>query len=108
MNEAIRIYRFEVFFDPLLALHELEPDTADNELLALGGSRHLMIAARGLKAAEKTAEATITALRPLELFRDISVTWEHCPLSAHEEMALRGSRRKLDADQTWWPDGAPA
>lgn len=107
MSEGLRIYRFEVAFEPLFDLHELPPAVADKELLALGGARTLLVSASDLEGAREIAEITVMEVYPLTIYNNVSVECEHRPLSAHEEMILRQTHPKVPPGHTWWPDGAP-
>ena len=64
MSDGARLYRYAVTFEPLFALHELEPEIADDELLALGGTRTLIVCAASQDQAGEIASAIMEELRP--------------------------------------------
>tara|TARA_R100000687_G_scaffold75159_1_gene66448 strand:- start:172 stop:498 length:327 start_codon:yes stop_codon:yes gene_type:complete len=107
MSDGARLYRYAVTFEPLFALHELEPEIADDELLALGGTRTLIVRAASQDQAGEIVSVVMQELRPRAHYQQVSIEWEFWPLSAHEEMVLRQKRPDLVAGCSFWPGGAP-
>jgi|32_taG_2_1085360.scaffolds.fasta_scaffold66589_3 hypothetical protein len=107
MSKSARLYRYAVTFEPLFALHELEPEIADDELLALGGTRTLIVCAASQDQAGEIVSVAIEELRPKAHYQQVSIEWEIWPLSGHEEMVLRQKRPDIVEGRSFWPGGAP-
>ena len=107
MSEAARLYRYAVTFEPLFALHELEPEIADDELLALGGTRSLIVCAENRDQAADIISVVMQEIYSRTQHHQVSIEWEIWPLSAHEEMVLRQKRPDLVEGRSFWPGGAP-
>lgn len=107
MSEAARLYRYAITFEPLFALHELAPEVADEELLALGGTRSLAVCAASQDQARDLVDAVMRDLLPRAQYQQVSIECEPWPLSGHEEIALRQKHPELVAGRTLWPGGAP-
>ena len=86
---------------------ELGPEIADDELLALGGTRTLIVCAASRDHAGEIVSVAMEELRPRAHYQQVSLEWEIWPLSAHEEMVLRQKRPDLVAGRSFWPGGVP-
>ena len=107
MSEVARLYRYAITFEPLYAPHELVPEVAEEELLALGGTRSLAVCAASQDQVSDLVDAVMRDLLPGAQYQQVSIECAPWPMSGHEEIALRQKHPELVAGRALWPGGAP-